>query len=437
MVPMIAKIGALLFGVALLILGVGLLNTTLALRGNLEGYSDFILGLITSAYFVGFFIGTYIALPLVKRMGHIRAFAACASVASAGVLLHQLIVNPYAWMVFRVLTGAALVILYTVIEGWLNGQTPAEQRGKVFAVYMVVNLLSLATAQQLLRLDPEITFVLFALASVLFSLSLVPVTWTRLQQPQINNVGKIQLRQLWRKAPVAVTGAVVSGLAMGAFWGLTPSYAVQTGLSNTQVASLITCAVLGGAACQLPLGRYSDKHDRRWILLFIAITATVLCGLLVLFGGSGWRTFALMAGFGGMAFAVYPVSVAHMVDQLDPEDMLAGGSGMLLLHGIGAMLGPALAGQLMLLGQAYLLPSYWAVSHALLAVIAGWMLFTRKPVPAEQHNADFVPMVRTTPTALNMLPGEEQGDLFEGQVPVWGSEPTPDTKPDEIDKLAG
>ena len=123
MVPMIAKIGALLFGVALLILGVGLLNTTLALRGNLEGYSDFILGLITSAYFVGFFIGTYIALPLVKRMGHIRAFAACASVASAGVLLHQLIVNPYAWMVFRVLTGAALVILYTVIEGWLNGQT--------------------------------------------------------------------------------------------------------------------------------------------------------------------------------------------------------------------------------------------------------------------------------------------------------------------------
>ena len=281
MAPLISKIGALLCAVALLILGVGLLNTTLALRSNLEGYSDFVLGLITSAYFVGFFIGTYIALPLVKRIGHIRAFAACASVASACVLLHQLIINPYAWMVVRVLTGTALVILYTVVEGWLNGQTPAEQRGKVFAVYMVVNLLSLATAQQLLRLDPEITFILFALASVLFSLSLVPVTWTRLQQPQINNVGKIQLRQLWRKAPVAVVGAVVSGLAMGAFWGLTPSYAVQTGLSNTQVASLITCAVLGGAVCQIPLGRYSDKHDRRTVLLCIAAGATLLSGLLI------------------------------------------------------------------------------------------------------------------------------------------------------------
>ena len=130
-----------------------------------------------------------------------------------------------------------------------------------------------------------------------------------------------------------------------------------------------------------------------------------------------------------MAFAVYPVAVAHMVDQLDPDDMLSGGSGMLLLHGIGAMVGPTLAGQLMQIGQAHLLPSYWAVSHALLALVAAWMLFTGKREPPQEHNADFVPMVRTTPTALEMLPGEEQGELFEGQVPVWGNEPDADTNP--------
>ncbi|BFM09368.1 MFS transporter [Halioxenophilus aromaticivorans] len=428
MIPMISQVGALLVGVSIFILGVGLLNTILALRANLEGYSDFIIGLIMSCYFVGFFIGTYVALPLVKRMGHIRAFAACASVASACVLLHQLVVDPFVWMGIRVLTGIALVILYTVIESWLNGQTPAEHRGKVFAVYMSVNLGSLALAQQLLRLDPTITFTLFALSSVLLSLSLVPITWTRMQQPQINNVSKIELKQLWRKAPVAVTAAFVSGISMGAFWGLAPSYAVHTGMSNTQVASFITCAVLGGAACQIPLGRLSDKQDRRLVMMLICIFASLFAGALIAVGSNGYGPFALIAAFGGMAFAVYPVAMAHMVDHLEPGDMLAGGSGMLLLHGIGAMLGPTVAGQLMQFLQPSYLPGFWAAAHLLLALTAGWILYTNRKEDPEEHAADFVPMVRTTPTALEMLPGEEQGELFEGQVPVWGHEPEADTE---------
>ena len=426
MLPMVRQVGALLLGVSIFIFGVGLLNTILALRANLEGYSDFTIGMIMSCYFVGFFIGTYLALPLVKRMGHIRTFAASASVASACVLLHELVVNPYVWMAIRVLTGISLVMLYTIVESWLNGQTPAEHRGKMFAVYMSVNLGSLALAQQLLRLDPAITFTLFALSSVLLSLSLVPITWTRMEQPPISDVSKIELKQLWRKAPVAVTAAFLSGISMGAFWGLAPSYAVDIGMDSTQAASLITAAVLGGAACQIPLGRFSDNQDRRLVLMMVCLCTGAIAIAMLLIGSRGLWPFVLIAGFGGLAFSVYPVAVAHMVDHLDPSEMLAGGSGMLLLHGIGAMLGPALAGQLMQILAPSSLPGFWAAAHIVMAASAAWMLYFSRIENPDEHLADFVPMVRTTPTALEMLPGEEQGELFEGQVPVWGQEPEND-----------
>ncbi|MFT6858101.1 MAG: MFS family permease, partial [Thalassolituus oleivorans] len=137
MLQLIAPIGSLLTGVSLLLLGSGLLNTLLAIRGGAAGYDSSTMGLIMSGYFVGFFVGTFIALPMIRRVGHIRVFALCAAVASVSVMLHQLIINPWVWVGLRVLTGISLVILYTVIESWLNAQTPANQRGKVFAVYMV------------------------------------------------------------------------------------------------------------------------------------------------------------------------------------------------------------------------------------------------------------------------------------------------------------
>ncbi|MYM65061.1 MFS transporter [Pseudomaricurvus sp. HS19] len=421
--PLIVPIGALLSGVALLLLGVGLLNTILALRSGVEGYSDAMLGLIMSSYFAGFFVGTYLALPLVRRVGHIRAFASCASIVSVCVLLHQLVIDPYAWMLFRVLTGTCLVILYTVIESWLNGQTPPDKRGKVFAIYMTVNLAAMAVAQQLLLLDPGITFILFALASVLVSISLVPVTWTRLQQPVVGPVSSINLRLLVQKAPVAVGGGLLSGLSMGAFWGLTAAYGSRIGLSNAMAASLVACGIVGGALFQFPIGRYSDTHDRRQVLMWISVVAAVASVLMFFSGANLWLLFGLMAAYGAMAFAVYPVAVAHLVDHLEPEDMLSGGSGLLLIHGVGAMLGPLLAGQLMAWTSPSSLLLYWAIVQGALALVAWMYLQVSQAEDPQEHVADFVPMVRTTPAALEMLPADSQSEMFEEQAPVWGSDP--------------
>ena len=406
MLPLILPVGALLMGVALLLLGSGLLNTLLAIRGGLEGYSDSSMGLIMSGYFVGFLIGTFLGLPIIQRIGHIRTFAFCAALGACSVLLHALVIHPLAWMLLRVLTGISLVILYTVIESWLNGFTPPDQRGKVFSIYMMVNLGALAVAQQLLRLDEASAFTLFAVSAILVCLSLLPVTWTRLAQPEVSKVSKVKYADLYKAAPVAMAGALLSGLAMGAFWGLAALYARRIGLDTDNVATFISAAVIGGAVLQFPLGRYSDGHDRRKVLAVICLCAALAASFLLVLSFAGKWVMLAIALYGGLAFAVYPVCVAHLSDHLDADSMLSGSSGILLLHGGGAALGPALAGQLMAALGPQALPLYFMVMQFLLAIFAAIHLRQRVDDPVE-HPAHFMPMVRTTPTAFEMLPDEE------------------------------
>ena len=247
---LIAPISSLLGGVALLLLGNGLLNTLLTLRGVAEGYSTGMLGLIMSGYFVGFLLGTWLAIPLVRRVGHIRAFAFCAALAAITALLHVLIIDPWVWLGLRVLYGLALVSLYMVIESWLNARAPNDKRGQVFAVYMAVNLGALAAAQQLLNLAAPSDFVLFVLAAILISAALMPIALTRQPQPSVPETLHTNLRQLAGIAPLAIAAAGLSGLALGAFWGMAPVYASLSGFDATGVGLLMSGAILGGALLQ-------------------------------------------------------------------------------------------------------------------------------------------------------------------------------------------
>jgi len=409
MLPLIIPVTALLAGVALLLLGTGLLNTLLALRGVQEGFSDSSMGLIMSGYFAGYFIGTFLALPLIKRMGHIRAFAFCAALVSCSVLLHELFINQIAWGLSRILTGTALVILYTIIESWLNAQTPTEHRGKVFAMYMVVNLGALALAQQFLQFGEIGGFGFFAMAAILVSLSLLPVTWTRVSQPEVQDVQRLRLKYMFRLAPVAIFGAALSGLAMGAFWGMGALYAGRIGLDTSGVATFMSCGILGGMFFQYPLGRFSDRFDRRKVLAFVSGAGVLASGLLALMSDMGYWVLFAIAVYGGLAFALYPLAVAHLVDHLDHNDILSGGSAALLLHGVGAAIGPALCGWLMTEIGPQALPAYLAVALGLLTVITVQYLHKERTEEPESP-APFVPMVRTTPTVLEMLPEEEDSD---------------------------
>lgn len=406
MLPTLLPIGSLLAGIALLLLGSGLLNTIVALRGGLEGFSDTTLGLIGSTYFLGFFLGAFVAPRLIRRMGHIRAFAFFGAAVAACMLLHVLIVHAAFWMVLRVITGVALVGFYTVIESWLNEQTTADRRGQVFAVYMVVNLLALAGAQQLLRLDGPGNFTLFAVAAIFACLSLLPVTMTRLPQPQLGHTPKLDLRMVWRAAPAAFVGALSSGIGMGAFWSLGPIYGQRIGLDPAGIAMLMSSAILGGALLQWPIGRLSDSGDRRRALGLVAAAAAITGAIMAALGDvTGSIEAVALAGFfifGAAAFTIYPVTVAHLIDHVHQQDILAGNTGILFLHGVGAAIGPMIAGALLGLAGPAGLPLHFAIAFAPLAVFA-LLQARRGSDEIVDEAAHFSPMLRTSPTALDMV----------------------------------
>lgn len=408
MLALLVPIGALLAGIALLLLGTGLINTVLALRGSAEGYSDATLGLIGSAYFAGFFLGTYVAPPLIRRMGHVRGFAFFAAATASCMLAHALIVTAPVWMVLRLITGITLVGLYTVIESWLNTQAPPSRRGQIFAVYMAVNLGALAAAQQLLHLGSAAGFELFAVAAIFVCLALMPVTATRLPPPELAHTPPLGLRRLWATAPVACAGALLSGLGMGAFWGMSAVYGNRIGLDTGGIAALITLSILGGAVLQWPIGHLSDSGDRRRALAWVATAATLAALLWAVLGSFG--SAVLVAGFlfGAAAFALYPIAVAHLIDHLAHHDILSGSAALLLLHGVGAAAGPVLAGSAMgWIGPAAL-PLHFALMFGPLAAYAFWMS-RRTSDEIVEEAAHFMPMVRTSATVLEMMTPAEHG----------------------------
>jgi MFS family permease len=250
-------------------------------------------------------------------------------------------------------------------------------------------------------------FTLFAVAAMLLCCAVLPVMCTRLAPPVPGPVQRMPLRRLYEKAPVAAAGAVLSGLASGAFWGLGPVYAEHAGLDKNGVAVFMTCTILGGALLQWPLGHYSDRRDRRRVLFSVALAAAAGALLMVLFTALGHGVQLAAFIYGGFAFAVYPVTVAHLIDHLAPEDILSGSSSLLLLNGVGSAIGPALAGVLMSAVGNFALPAYFAVVQLLLA---GYALLRLRAVSdiGVGAPAHFVPMLRTTPAVLDMLPDAAQ-----------------------------
>ena len=403
MLTTLISLVSLFIGIGILLVGNGLFGTLLAVRAGLEGFSDPTIGLIMSAYFVGFFAGTFFCPALIRRVGHIRAFAMFAAVAASTAILHVLLVEPAVWLLLRAVTGACLVGLYMVVESWLNTQTPNARRGQVFAVYMAVSLLALALSQALITTADPGGFTLFGVASILLSLALLPVAFTSTAQPLPVTTPRLGLRHLYESSPAAIAGALASGLVIGAFWGMGPVFAQRIGLDTAGIAAFMSATILGGAALQWPIGRLSDRGDRRLVLIFTGALAAVLALTLALVASVSipWL-IAVSFLFGGLAFSVYPISVAHLNDHLQPEDILEGSSGLLLLHGVGAALGPAGVGLLVGHFGPRSLLVYFALILGLMAAFLSLRMRRAPPVALEEH-APFAVMLRTSPEALVML----------------------------------
>lgn len=398
------SISSLLLGITIVLLGSGLLGTVVGVRATQEGFDPVVIGFIQSAFFLGYVLGTFVCPPLIKRAGHIRVFAVMAALGSAAAIGFALWIHPVSWALLRMVSGISMVGLYMVVESWLNEHSSHHSRGRIFAVYMSITLVALGLSQFLLLVEDNRGFIHFALATVLFSLALIPVALTQMIEPKPVTAPRSRLKELYFVSPLGVTGALVSGLANGAFWGMGAVFAQHIGLSVADTSTFMSAVIFGGALLLWPVGQLSDRLDRRHVLIAVsfASAATALAAFISL---SGPAVVSLLLAFlyGGNSLSVYALAVAHLNDHLKPGEVLEATRSILLVYGAGSALGPMVAGFCMTVwgGPAFL--EYLATILTLLGLFGLYRIRRSAPIPAEAQG-EFVPMVRTSQAALEMYP---------------------------------
>lgn len=421
MVKLLTSVMLLLFSQVLLLTGHGLQLTLLPLRAQLEGFTLTEIGLTGTAYFVGFTVGC-IATPLIaRRAGHIRTFAVLASAASAFILIFPLWPSFWLWLGLRFGAGWCIAGLYTLMESWLNERASNANRGMVLAVYTLINMTMIMVGQFLINVADVGGVELFALASILFSVALVPVALSTDAPAPIRAV-RIRLGALWRTSHVACTGSLLAGVATGAFWGMAPVFASAAGLGTFEVTLFIAAAVAGGALSQLPLGRLSDHYDRRLVVLGASLLAAVAAVALALLPGLPPVPLIVLAGaFGAFVMPLYALSVAHASDRAEREDFVVVGSGVLMLFGLGSAIGSPLAGVAMGLAGNPGLFLLVAAALVMLAVGVAWRRRTRVDPVHIEHDQPFVAVSEFAPSL----------DLDTRTEDVEPAPPDEDTWPEE------
>ena len=375
----------LLLGMGVLMLGAGLQSTLLGLRATLEGFPAPVIGIVMSCYYVGYVLGTVIAPYLLRQVGHIRVFAALAAVASVAILIQGGFVNPVAWGAMRLISGICFAGIYVVAESWINDRASRANRGRLFAVYMLVLYGGLGAAQFLLIASNPLTPIPFMLVSVLISLAMVPIVLSAQALPDRALPRKVRLPELYRNSPLGVVGVTLSGVISAIIFSMGPVYARLRGLETSGVATFMAVSILAAVVTQYPVGRLSDHMDRRTVIAMVCTLATLVAGSIVAFPQMPHAVFlALAALFSGLVLTLYSLSVSHVNDKLEPAQMVAASSALLLINGVAAALGPILLGSLI---AAFGPQAYFATLATLtgtLAIYDLWRKSRRTPVLPSQ-----------------------------------------------------
>jgi MFS family permease len=399
------SIGAILFSAAIFIAGNGLIGTLIPVRASLAGFSIGTLGLIGSAYYIGFVAGCFAGPRLLARVGHSRTFAVCAGIAAATTLLQSIFLSATLWIVMRCAFGFAAAGLYMVIESWLNDRATPDARGRIFATYMTVNYGSLIIGQMLFSSNKPTSFTLFDLTAVFYALCLIPVGLTLLPQPHARTVPTLRPMRLFRTSPVGVIGCIAVGLANSALWAWAPIFAQDHGLNRAWLSTFMSVLTLGGAVVQIPLGRLSDYVDRRLVILGTCVAAAVVGTVLYVFSESGTTNLLILIGlFGITALPFYGLSVAHANDRIPRESFVEASATLLMLNALAACFGPSIAAQVIAFWGSGALFLYTAAIHVAMAVFIVIRLTTRETLIGETKDR-FEPMPpQGSPAALELDP---------------------------------
>ncbi|MGA7673891.1 MAG: MFS transporter [Rhizomicrobium sp.] len=401
----LSSIAAILLSTLIFLVGNGLLGTLIPVRAHLDGFSTLAIGVIGSAYFAGFVAGCFTGPRWLARVGHIRTFAVCAGIAAAATLLQSMLVSVSAWIAMRALFGFAAANMYMVLESWLNDRAGNDSRGRVFAAYLSVNFGGLLIGQLLFATSRPQSFMLFSLATIFYALCLIPVGLTQSPQPARMPIPVLRPLRLFRISPVGVAGCIAVGLANNAIWTLAPVYAQSRGLSNGWIALFMCAFTIGGTLVQVPVGRLSDRMDRRYVIAASCALAAAAGIAIALFMASA-RGMMLLSifGFGVLMLPLYGLSVAHANDRIPRENFVEASATLLLINSLASVLGPTFAAGVM---DAFGTQALFFFTAAVHLAMMGFTLvrLRQKGSPIVGHREKFEPLPhQASPTSLELDP---------------------------------
>lgn len=402
MVQVLKSAWALLLGMGLLMIGNGMQGTLLGIRGEIESFSTLEMSVIVSAYFVGFLGGSRMAPGMIRRVGHVRVFAALASLISAVMILYPTLVDPIVWTLGRVLIGFCFSAVYVTAESWLNNAATNETRGQALSLYMIVQTTGIVVAQALLLTADPSGYVLFVIPSILVSIAITPILLSISPTPAFDTTKPMSLKELFGFSPLGCVGMFLLGGVFSAQFGMSAVYGTQAELTVPQISTFVSVFFVGAIITQYPIGWVSDRMDRRRLIVLVCCVGTLGAALGAVFG----EVFLLLlvAAFlmGGASNPLYSLLIAHTNDFLDHEDMAAASGGLVFINGLGAIAGPLITGWAMdVVGP----PGFWIFSGTLIAILAVYGLYraTQRPSIPVEDTGSFVTMSpAVTPVAVEL-----------------------------------
>lgn len=398
-------------------LGDGLQATLLAVRAVEEGFSATVIGFISSSFYAGFLVGSLLAPRVVRHVGHTRVFAALAAVASATILVHAVFVTAPAWIPLRLISGFCFAGLYVVAESWLNDSASNETRGQILSLYIIVSYLAVGAGQLLLNVASPLGFELFVLTSVLISVAVVPLLLSASAAPGFAESKSLTLRELYRVSPTGVVGMVGVGLATAVVFGLGPVMASRLAFDTASISLFMTAPVVVTVLLQWPIGYWSDRSDRRHVLIivtFLAGAAALTCATLT--KAEPWMIIAAFGVFGGFSLPMYSLCIAHTNDHLRPEQMLAASGGLVLASGAGAILGPIAASILMDRTGEVAFFVVLAATHAGIGLFAVYRMFQRASTPLDQQHQHAPGLFRPSSGVVESIQTQFRDEQLDSQT---------------------
>ena len=401
----------LFFGLLMISAGSGLQNVLLGTRAPEIGFSNIATGFVMSGYFVGIFFGSIIVPSILATVGHVRVFGAMSAIASAAVLMHIAFGDPILWAFMRFASGFGFAGMYIVCESWLNDKATNETRGQLLSLYMIVNIGGMGLGQLMIGLGETGGVGLFLMASVMVSIAVVPILVTVSPAPNFEAPDRLGFRRLIQVSPLSVVGMAVCGLIISMLFGMGPVYGRNLGLNNTEIGYFMTSIMVGTLLLQYPVGRLSDKFDRRVVIFGAASTSAVCISIASLFDAGQFTHLLLFTMiFGGLTFSLYSLFIAHANDFLTPSQMVAMSSGLLMVNGAGAVVGsPFAATTIEVFGSRSFMPTI-AIILAGLSIFILIRMRIRDSVPTEAQGPFVAFPKNLTGVATGLNPEAEWTD---------------------------